>query len=153
MSVVCSIPMSDAEPIRSILHETVPEIANGIVEIMATARVPGLRTKIAVHSHDPDVDCVGACVGIRGHRIRNVVDRLAGERLDIVRWNDDPCVFICNALQPAEIDDVVLEAAQSNATVIVRDDQQSLAIGRRGQNQILASELCGYNIEVVTMDP
>jgi N utilization substance protein A len=78
---------------------------------------------------------------------------LAGERVDIVRWDPDPRVFICNALQPAEIGDVILDAAESRATVVVRDDQKSLAVGRRGQNQSLASELCGYNIEVVTLEP
>ncbi len=116
------------------------------------AREPGYRSKVAVSSSDQRVDCVGACVGVRGNRIKNIVDELAGERIDIVRWNDDPEVLIPNALQPAEVDQVLLCDMIGRAIVLVREDQLSLAIGRRGQNVRLASKLCGWDIEIMTAD-
>ncbi len=116
------------------------------------AREPGYRTKVAVSSSDQRVDCVGACVGVRGNRIKNIVDELGGERIDIVRWNDDPQVLIPNALQPAEVDEVILCQMLGRAIVLVREDQLSLAIGRRGQNVRLASKLCGWDIEIMTRE-
>ena len=116
------------------------------------AREPGYRSKVAVSSADQRVDCVGACVGVRGNRIKNIVDELAGERIDIVRWNDDMQVLIPNSLQPAEVDEVILCKMMGRAIVLVREDQLSLAIGRRGQNVRLASKLCGWDIEIMTQD-
>jgi N utilization substance protein A len=116
------------------------------------AREPGYRSKVAVSSYDQRVDCVGACVGVRGNRIKNIVDELAGERIDIVRWSDDLQVLIPNALQPAEVEDVILCQMLGRAIVLVREDQLSLAIGRRGQNVRLASKLSGWDIEIMTQE-
>jgi N utilization substance protein A len=116
------------------------------------AREPGYRTKVAVSSSDQRVDCVGACVGVRGNRIKNIVDELAGERIDIVRWSEDLQVLVPNALQPAEVDEVILCPMLGRAIVLVREDQLSLAIGRRGQNVRLASKLCGWDIEIMTRE-
>ena len=118
----------------------------------AMAREPGYRTKVAVSSSDQRVDCVGACVGVRGNRIKNIVDELAGERIDIVRWSDDMQVLIPNALQPAEVEEVILCQMLGRAIVLVREDQLSLAIGRRGQNVRLGSKLCGWDIEIMTRE-
>src|SRR6202042_2718766 len=107
-------------------------------------------TKIAVSSIDLKVDCVGACVGVRGSRIKNIVDELGGERIDIVRWNDSLQVMIPNALQPAQIEEVFLYSFLGRAIVLVKEDQLSLAIGRRGQNVRLASKLVGWDIEIMT---
>jgi N utilization substance protein A len=116
------------------------------------AREPGYRSKVAVSSSDPRVDCVGACVGVRGNRIKNIVDELAGERIDIVRWDDNLEVLIPNALQPAEVEEVILCKMLGRAIVLVREDQLSLAIGRRGQNVRLASKLSGWDIEIMTQE-
>ncbi len=116
------------------------------------AREPGYRTKVAVSCSDQRVDCVGACVGVRGNRIKNIVDELAGERIDIVRYSDDMQVLIPNALQPAEVEEVILCSMLGRAIVLVREDQLSLAIGRRGQNVRLASKLCGWDIEIMTRE-
>jgi hypothetical protein len=113
-----------------------------VIQIRAMAREPGYRSKVAVSSSDPRVDCVGACVGVRGNRIKNIVDELGGERIDIVRWDDSLEVLIPNALQPAEVEQVILCKMLGRAIVLVREDQLSLAIGRRGQNVRLASKLC-----------
>ena len=123
-----------------------------MIEIKAMAREPGYRTKVAVSSTDQRVDCVGACVGVRGNRIKNIVDELAGERIDIVRFSDDMQVLIPNALQPAEVEEVILCHMLGRAIVLVREDQLSLAIGRRGQNVRLASKLCGWDIEIMTRE-
>jgi len=138
--------------VRRLFEQEIPEIAEGVISINALAREPGYRTKVAVSSADQRVDCVGACVGVRGNRIKNIVDELAGERIDIVRWNDDPQALIPNALQPAEVDQVLLCDMLGRAIVLVREDQLSLAIGRRGQNVRLASKLCGWDIEIMTAD-
>ncbi|HVA49359.1 MAG TPA: transcription termination factor NusA [Pirellulales bacterium] len=135
-----------------LFEQEIPEIADGVIEIRAMAREPGYRTKVAVSSTDQRVDCVGACVGVRGNRIKNIVDELAGERIDIVRWSDDMQVLIPNALQPAEVDEVILCSMLGRAIVLVREDQLSLAIGRRGQNVRLASKLCGWDIEIMTRE-
>jgi N utilization substance protein A len=135
-----------------LFEQEIPEIADGVIEIKAMAREPGYRTKVAVSSTDQRVDCVGACVGVRGNRIKNIVDELAGERIDIVRWSDDMQVLIPNALQPAEVEEVILCSMLGRAIVLVREDQLSLAIGRRGQNVRLASKLCGWDIEIMTRE-
>jgi len=135
-----------------LFEQEIPEIADGVIQIKAMAREPGYRTKVAVSSTDQRVDCVGACVGVRGNRIKNIVDELAGERIDIVRWSDDMQVLIPNALQPAEVEEVILCSMLGRAIVLVREDQLSLAIGRRGQNVRLASKLCGWDIEIMTRE-
>jgi len=138
--------------VQRLFEQEIPEIAEGVIEIRAMAREPGFRSKVAVSSYDQRVDCVGACVGVRGNRIKNIVDELAGERIDIVRWNEDLMVMIPNALQPAEVEDVILCQMLGRAIVLVREDQLSLAIGRRGQNVRLASKLCGWDIEIMTQE-
>jgi len=138
--------------VQRLFEQEIPEIAEGVIKINAMAREPGYRSKVAVSSSDQRVDCVGACVGVRGNRIKNIVDELAGERIDIVRWSDDPEVLIPNALQPAEVDQVLLCDMIGRAIVLVREDQLSLAIGRRGQNVRLASKLCGWDIEIMTAE-
>lgn len=136
--------------VQRLFEQEIPEIAEGVISINRLAREPGYRSKVAVSSTDQRVDCVGACVGVRGQRIKNIVDELAGERIDIVRWNEDPQVLIPNALQPAEVDQVLLCEMLGRAIVLVREDQLSLAIGRRGQNVRLASKLSGWDIEIMT---
>ncbi|MCP4189581.1 MAG: transcription termination factor NusA [Planctomycetaceae bacterium] len=138
--------------VQRLFEQEIPEIAEGVIEVRAMAREPGYRSKVAVSSADQRVDCVGACVGVRGNRIKNIVDELAGERIDIVRWSDDMQVLIPNSLQPAEVDEVILCKMMGRAIVLVREDQLSLAIGRRGQNVRLASKLCGWDIEIMTQD-
>jgi N utilization substance protein A len=138
--------------VARLFEQEIPEIADGVIAVKAMSREPGYRSKVAVSSTDPRVDCVGACVGVRGNRIKNIVDELAGERIDIVRYNDDPQVLITNALQPAEIEEVILCQMMGRAIVLVREDQLSLAIGRRGQNVRLASKLCGWDIEIMTRE-
>jgi N utilization substance protein A len=138
--------------VRRLFENEIPEIADRTIEIKAVAREAGYRTKIAVSSIDLKVDCVGACVGVRGSRIKNIVDELGGERIDIVRWNDSLQVMIPNALQPATIEEVFLYPRLGRAIVLVKEDQLSLAIGRRGQNVRLASKLVGWDIEIMTHD-
>lgn len=138
--------------VQRLFEQEIPEIAEGVISIRAMAREPGYRSKVAVSSSDPRVDCVGACVGVRGNRIKNIVDELSGERIDIVRYGEDPQDLIPNALQPAEIEEVILCQMLGRAIVLVRDDQLSLAIGRRGQNVRLASKLCGWDIEIMTRE-
>jgi N utilization substance protein A len=144
------MPGDETEALIRLFEREVPEIAAGVVLIKAGARKPGFRSKLALYSRDPLVDCIGACVGQRGCRIRRIVDQLGGERLDLVRWDESVERLIRNALQPARAEDVILRAAQHRATVVVKEDQRSLAFGRRGENQSLASRLCGWEIEVVT---
>ena len=136
--------------IRRLFEAEVPEVAEHIIEIKAMAREPGFRTKIAVSSIDSKVDAVGACVGVRGSRIRNIVDELGGEKIDIVRWNESSQILISNSLKPAEVEEVSLCFELGRATIIVRDDQLSLAIGRRGQNVRLAARLTGWDIDILT---
>jgi N utilization substance protein A len=146
--------LSRARPqlVQRLFEQEIPEIADGVIEIRAMAREPGYRSKVAVASSDARVDCVGACVGVRGNRIKNIVDELAGERIDIVRWDDNLEVLIPNALQPAEVEQVILCKMLGRAIVLVREDQLSLAIGRRGQNVRLASKLSGWDIEIMTQE-
>jgi transcription termination/antitermination protein NusA len=138
--------------VQRLFEQEIPEIAEGVIEMRSIAREPGYRTKIAVSSTDQRVDCVGACVGVRGNRIKNIVDELSGERIDIVRYSDDMQVLIPNALQPAEVEEVILCQMLGRAIVLVQEDQLSLAIGRRGQNVRLASKLCGWDIEIMTRE-
>jgi N utilization substance protein A len=140
------------EFVRRLFERHVPEIEDRTIEIRAIAREAGYRCKIAVSSIDLKVDCVGACVGVRGSRIKNIVEELGGERIDIVRWNDSLQVMIPNALQPAQIEEVFLYPRLGRAIVMVKEDQLSLAIGRRGQNVRLASKLVGWDIEIMTLD-
>ncbi|WP_438990167.1 transcription termination factor NusA [Lentibacter sp.] len=128
----------------------VPEIYEGIIEIKAVARDPGSRAKIAVISYDGSIDPVGACVGMRGSRVQAVVNELQGEKIDIIPWNEDVPTFLVNALQPAEVSKVVLDEEAERIEVVVPDEQLSLAIGRRGQNVRLASQLTGLEIEIMT---
>src|SRR5213075_966681 len=143
---------SHPELIRRLFEREVPEVGERTIEIKALAREPGHRTKIAVTSIDSKVDAVGACVGVRGSRIKNIIDELGGERIDIVSWNDSLQVLIPNALQPAQIEEVFLYPRLGRAIVLVKEDQLSLAIGRRGQNVRLASKLVGWDIEIMTHD-
>jgi N utilization substance protein A len=138
--------------VQRLFEQEIPEIADGVIEVRSMSREPGYRSKVAVSSSDSRVDCVGACVGVRGNRIKNIVDELGGERIDIVRWSDDLQVLIPNALQPAEVEEVILCQMIGKAIVLVREDQLSLAIGRRGQNVRLASKLSGWDIEIMTRE-
>ena len=130
--------------------QEVPEIYDGIIEIKAVARDPGSRAKIAVTSRDSGIDPVGACVGMRGSRVQAVVGELQGEKIDIVPWSPDPATFVVNALAPAEVAKVVMDEEQRRIEVVVPDDQLSQAIGRRGQNVRLASQLTGWDIDILT---
>jgi len=130
--------------------QEVPEIYDGIIEIRAVARDPGSRAKIAVISRDNGIDPVGACVGMRGSRVQAVVGELQGEKIDIIPWSSDPATFVVNALAPAEVSKVVMDEEQRRIEVVVPDDQLSLAIGRRGQNVRLASQLTGWDIDILT---
>ena len=134
--------------LRKLFELEVPEIAEGIVEIKAVAREPGHRSKMAVVSHEPGVDPVGACVGAKGSRVRLVVNELRGEKIDVVQWVQDPARFVANALAPAKVKEVRVDEATSTAQVIVPDYQLSLAIGKEGQNARLAAKLTGYRIDI-----
>jgi N utilization substance protein A len=136
--------------IRKLFEMEVPEVAERIIDIRALAREAGYRTKIAVSSIDSKVDAVGACVGVRGSRIRNIVDELGGEKIDIVRWNESSQVLISNALKPAEVKEIFLCFELGRATVVVDEDQLSLAIGKRGQNVRLGARLTGWDIDILT---
>lgn len=144
--------MSRTKPefMGALFAQEVPEIYDGIIEIRSVARDPGSRAKIAVISNDNSIDPVGACVGMRGSRVQAVVNELQGEKIDIIPWSPDVASFIVNALQPAEVAKVVLDEERSRVEVVVPDDQLSLAIGRRGQNVRLASQLTGWTIDIMT---
>jgi len=134
--------------LKRLLELEVPEIYNGIVEIKAIAREPGSRSKVAVWSRQPGVDARGACIGLRGVRIQNIVNELNGEKIDIVLWNPDPAIFVAEALSPAQVLSVEINEAEKTATVIVPDRQLSLAIGKEGQNARLAARLTGWRIDI-----
>jgi N utilization substance protein A len=125
-------------------------VAEGIVSIRAAARVPGVRAKIAVSSIDSDVDPVGACVGVKGNRVQNIVQELRGEKIDIVQWSPDVARFVCNALSPAEIARVIIDEDNQSMEVIVNDEYLSIAIGKGGQNVSLACEITGWHLEVTS---
>ncbi|MBU0514864.1 MAG: transcription termination factor NusA, partial [Proteobacteria bacterium] len=138
------------EFLKALFEMEVPEIAEGVVEIVSVAREPGGRTKIAVASRASDVDPVGACVGVKGSRVQSVVQELRGEKIDIIPWNADPAKFVCNSLAPAEVSRVIIDEADRTMEVIVPDEHLSLAIGRKGQNVRLAGKLTGWRIDVVS---
>ncbi len=140
--------------VRRLFELEVPEIADNIIEIKRVVREPGYRTKMAVISQDPKIDSIGACVGVRGSRIKAVIDELRGERIDIIRWSDSLETLIMNGLKPAVIhlDNIYADVDQHQAVVIVDEDQQSLAIGKKGQNVRLASRLCGWDIDIKTRE-
>ncbi|SHF46131.1 NusA antitermination factor [Litoreibacter ascidiaceicola] len=141
---------TDPQFMAELFKMEVPEIYDGIIEIKAVARDPGSRAKIAVISHDSSIDPVGACVGMRGSRVQAVVNELQGEKIDIIPWNEDQPTFLVNALQPAEVSKVVLDEEAERIEVVVPEEQLSLAIGRRGQNVRLASQLTGLDIDIMT---
>ncbi len=136
--------------VSSLFENEVPEISEGVVQIVQIAREPGSRSKIAVTSKDPDVDPVGACVGMKGRRVQAVVQELRGEKIDIVTWDPDAAKFICNSLAPAEIVRVIVDQTNQAMEVVVPDDQLSLAIGKRGQNVRLGSRLTGWRLDVTS---
>jgi len=138
--------------IRRLFSLEVPEITEKIIEIRALAREAGYRTKVAVVSYDEKVDPVGACVGVRGSRIKNIVDELGGEKIDIVRWNESSQVLVSNALMPAKVSEIALCFELGRATVVVDEEQLSLAIGKHGQNVRLAARLTGWDIDILTPD-
>ncbi len=141
---------TDPKFMAELFKMEVPEIYDGIIEIKAVARDPGSRAKIAVISYDNSIDPVGACVGMRGSRVQAVVNELQGEKIDIIPWNEDQATFLVNALQPAEVSKVVIDEEAGKIEVVVPDEQLSLAIGRRGQNVRLASQLTGLDIDILT---
>ncbi|MCP5007508.1 MAG: transcription termination/antitermination protein NusA [Planctomycetes bacterium] len=136
--------------VRQLFELEVPEIMEDSIDIKGLVREAGFRAKIAVYSEDANIDCVGACVGVRGTRIKSIVDELNGEKIDIIRWDEEPEVFIPNTLKPAEVTGILLSPENKFATVVVPDDQLSLAIGKRGQNVRLASKLAGWDIDIIT---
>ena len=141
---------TDPAFMSKLFMQEVPEIYDGVIEVRAVARDPGSRAKIGVISNDPGIDPVGACVGMRGSRVQAVVNELQGEKVDIIPWSSDPAAFIVNALAPAEVTKVVLDEDVQRIEVVVPDEQLSLAIGRRGQNVRLASQLTGWDIDIMT---
>ena len=140
--------------VRRLFELEVPEIADDIIEIRRVVREPGYRTKMAVLSQDPKIDCIGACVGVRGSRIKAVIDELRGERIDIIRWSDSLETLVMNGLKPAAIhlDNIYADVDNHAVVVVVDEDQQSLAIGKKGQNVRLASRLCGWDIDIKTRE-
>ncbi|MEC7231958.1 MAG: transcription termination factor NusA [Planctomycetota bacterium] len=140
--------------VRRLFELEVPEIADQIIEIKRVVREPGYRTKMAVVSSDPKIDAIGACVGVRGSRIKAVIDELRGERIDIIRWSDSLETLVMNGLGPAKIhlDNIYPNVEKHSVTVLVDEEQQSLAIGKRGQNVRLASRLCGWDIDIKTRE-
>ena len=136
------------ELVKRLFESEVTEVRDGIVEIKSIAREAGSRTKIAVYSNDPDVDPVGACVGMNGARVNAIVEELRGEKIDIVNWSESPEVFIENALSPSEVTSVTVDEEEKTARVIVPENQLSLAIGKEGQNARLAAKLTGYKVDI-----
>ncbi|HAG91039.1 MAG TPA: transcription termination/antitermination protein NusA [Bdellovibrionales bacterium] len=141
---------ADSRYLIKLFEVEVPEIYDGIVEVLGAAREPGQRAKIAVRSKDPAVDPVGACVGMKGSRVQNIVQELRGEKIDIIHYDEDPARFVCNALAPAEISKVYLDEANREMEVVVPDSQLSLAIGRKGQNVRLAAKLSGWKLDIMS---
>src|SRR5699024_7079327 len=135
--------------VKRLFEQEVPEVYDGTVEIVSIAREAGDRSKVAVRSNDPNIDAVGTCVGPKGQRVQAIVNELKGENMDIVEWNEDPAVFIANALNPAQVMDVIFDETNPKAcTVVVPDYQLSLAIGKRGQNARLAAKLTNHKIDI-----
>ncbi|MBM3992312.1 MAG: transcription termination factor NusA [Planctomycetes bacterium] len=146
------VSRTSSDLVRRLFELEVPEVAEEIIEIKRVVREPGYRTKMAVLSSDPKIDCIGACVGVRGARIKAVIDELRGERIDIIKWSDSLEMLVMNGLKPAEIDldNIFPDTDARTVVVIVDEEQQSLAIGKRGQNVRLASKLCGWDIDIKT---
>lgn len=142
------VSRASTELVKKLFEQEIPEVADYVVEIRAIAREAGNRTKIAVATLDQNVDCVGACIGVKGSRIRNVTDELSGEKIDVIRWNDSIEILMVEALKPAEVASLELDYESQTATVFVSPDQQSKAIGRRGQNVRLASKLTGWELNI-----
>ena len=142
------VSRSHPDLVRRLLELEVPELTDGTVEIVNIAREPGHRTKIAVISHDPNVDPKGACVGARGSRVRQVVNELRGEKVDVVQWREDTSQFIAEALGPAKVKEVHIDEEEKTADVVVSEHQLSLAIGKEGQNARLAARLSGYKVDI-----
>src|SRR5262252_6349055 len=140
----------DGKLVEKLFESEVPEIYEGIVKIVACAREPGARSKIAVMSRDADVDPVGACVGMKGSRVQAVVQELRGEKIDIVPWDRDPARFVCAAIQPAEVNKVIVDEADGRMELVVPDEKLSLAIGRKGQNVRLAAQLTGWKLDIIS---
>ncbi len=140
------------EFIMKLFELEVPEIEEGLLEIKAAARDPGLRAKIAVVSHDPRIDPIGTCIGLRGSRVTSVTNELAGERVDIIHWSADPAQYVINALAPAEVSSIVVDEDKHSMDVVVEEDQLAMAIGRGGQNVRLASELTGWELNIMTRE-
>ena len=138
--------------VKHLFEENIPEIAEGVIEIKGISREPGYRSKVAVVSDDQRIDCVGSCVGVRGNRIKDIKSDLAGEQIDIVPWESDPMKFIPNALKPAEVEETILCTMLGRAIVLVKEEQLSLGIGKKGQNVRLASKLVGWDIEIMTAE-
>ncbi|WRK55821.1 transcription termination factor NusA [Coprobacillaceae bacterium CR2/5/TPMF4] len=147
------IVVSRTEPnfVKRLFELEVPEVYDGTVEIKAVSREPGERSKMAVYTSNENIDPIGSCVGPKGSRVKNVVDELNGEMIDIILWNSDPVVFISNALSPSEVKHVSIDEEKHSALVIVPDDQLSLAIGKRGQNARLAVRLTGWKIDIKSL--
>ncbi len=145
-----SIVVSRTHPglIRRLFELEVPEIYDGLVEIKSVAREPGMRSKVAVSSRESGLDPVGACVGPKGSRVRMIVSELRGERIDVIPWSEEPSAYVANAISPAKVSSVIIDEANHIATVIVPDDQLSLAIGKEGQNARLAAKLTGWRIDI-----
>lgn len=148
----CVILLSRTHPgfLIKLFETEVPEIQEGIVKVKGAAREPGERAKIAVHTEDPEVDPIGACVGMKGSRVQAVVQELKGEKIDIVPWSPDPAKYVCNALAPARVSKVYINEEENSMEIVVSDDQLSLAIGKKGQNVRLASKLTGWRIDIVS---
>lgn len=142
------VSRSCSEFVEGLFKEEIPEINDGILEIKGVSREAGQRTKIAVYSDDTDIDCIGACVGIKGQRIQSIIDELRGEKIDIVKWDEDMSVYITNALSPASVIEIRFKNGNTEALVVVPDNQQSLAIGRKGQNVRLAARLVGCKLDI-----
>ena len=140
------------EFIMKLFELEVPEIEEGLLEIKAAARDPGLRAKIAVVSHDPRIDPIGTCIGLRGSRVTSVTNELAGERVDIIHWSDDPAQYVINALAPAEVSSIVVDEDKHSMDVVVDEEQLAMAIGRGGQNVRLASELTGWELNIMSRE-
>ena len=139
--------------LKRLFELEVPEIQEGVVEIKSVAREAGSRSKLSVYSHDENVDCIGACIGAKGSRVQAIVDELRGENIDIVKWNEDPGIYIASALSPAKVLDVQINEEEKKARVIVPDYQLSLAIGKEGQNARLAAKLTGWKIDIKSESP
>ena len=144
------VTRSHPDYMKALFKREVPEIDDGIVTIMGVARDPGLRAKVAVISHEADVDPVGACVGVKGSRIQNIVQEFRGERIDIVLWNPDITTYAANAISPAKITRITVDEEEKTLEVVVPDDQLTPAIGRKGQNVKLASKILGWRIDIFT---